>query len=93
LKALSGRELARLVERRGWRLLRVSGRHRIDGNIGSAVRRDSRSRQPHSQDRPAASPGEAGDISELLVGDDENVDPLPPKRSLDFAQEQEGVAS
>jgi predicted RNA binding protein YcfA (HicA-like mRNA interferase family) len=38
MKALSGREFARLVERRGWRLLRVSGSHHIYGKAGSAVR-------------------------------------------------------
>jgi predicted RNA binding protein YcfA (HicA-like mRNA interferase family) len=35
---LSGRELARLVERRGWRLLRVAGSHHIYGKAGSVVR-------------------------------------------------------
>jgi len=35
---LSGRELARLLELRGWRLLRISGRHHIYGRDGSAVR-------------------------------------------------------
>jgi predicted RNA binding protein YcfA (HicA-like mRNA interferase family) len=29
MKAVSGRELARIVERRGWTLLRVSGSHYI----------------------------------------------------------------
>jgi predicted RNA binding protein YcfA (HicA-like mRNA interferase family) len=29
VKAVSGRELARIVERRGWRLLRVAGSHHI----------------------------------------------------------------
>ena len=38
MKALSGRELARLVERRGWRMLRVSGSHHIYGKAGSVVR-------------------------------------------------------
>jgi len=36
MKALSG--LARLVERRGWRLLRVNGSHNIYGKYGSVVR-------------------------------------------------------
>jgi predicted RNA binding protein YcfA (HicA-like mRNA interferase family) len=31
MKALSGRELARIVERRGWRLLRVNGSHHVTG--------------------------------------------------------------
>ncbi len=38
MKALSGREFARLVERRGWRLLRISGSHHIYGKTGSVVR-------------------------------------------------------
>jgi predicted RNA binding protein YcfA (HicA-like mRNA interferase family) len=29
MKSLSGRDFARLVERRGWRLLRINGSHRI----------------------------------------------------------------
>ena len=38
MKSLSGREFARLVERRGWRLLRVNGSHHIYGKPGSVVR-------------------------------------------------------
>src|SRR6266481_529632 len=38
MKALSGREFARLVERRGWRLLRINGSHHIYGKSGSVVR-------------------------------------------------------
>ena len=38
MKAISGRALARLVERRGWRLLRISGSHHIYGKPGSVVR-------------------------------------------------------
>ena len=38
MKALSGRALARLVEQRGWRLLRVNGSHHIYGKPGSVVR-------------------------------------------------------
>ena len=38
MKALSGREFARLIERRGWQLLRVSGSHHIYGRVGSVVR-------------------------------------------------------
>jgi predicted RNA binding protein YcfA (HicA-like mRNA interferase family) len=38
VKAVSGRELARLVEARGWRLLRVNGSHHIYGKPGSVVR-------------------------------------------------------
>lgn len=38
MKALSGRELARLVERRGWQLLRINGSHHIYGRAGSTVR-------------------------------------------------------
>lgn len=38
MKAASGRELALLVERRGWQLLRVHGSHHIYGKPGSIVR-------------------------------------------------------
>jgi predicted RNA binding protein YcfA (HicA-like mRNA interferase family) len=38
MKALTGRELCRLLERRGWSLLRVQGSHHIYGRPGSRVR-------------------------------------------------------
>ena len=38
MKALSGREFARLVERSGWKLLRINGSHHIYGRPGSVVR-------------------------------------------------------
>ena len=38
MKARSGRELARLVERNGWKLLRNNGSHHIYGRPGSVVR-------------------------------------------------------
>jgi predicted RNA binding protein YcfA (HicA-like mRNA interferase family) len=38
MKSVSGRELARLVERRGWQLLRINGSHHIYGKPGSVVR-------------------------------------------------------
>ena len=38
MKAMSGREFARLVERSGWKLLRVNGSHHIYGRPGSVVR-------------------------------------------------------
>ena len=38
MTALSGRAFARLVERRGWQLLRISGSHHIYGKPGSVVR-------------------------------------------------------
>jgi predicted RNA binding protein YcfA (HicA-like mRNA interferase family) len=38
MKSLSGRDFARLVERRGWQLLRVNGSHHIYGKPGSIVR-------------------------------------------------------
>ena len=38
MRLMSGRELARLLERRGWRLLRVAGSHHIYGKQGSIVR-------------------------------------------------------
>lgn len=38
MKPLSGRDFARLAERQGWRLLRVSGSHHVYGKDGSVVR-------------------------------------------------------
>jgi predicted RNA binding protein YcfA (HicA-like mRNA interferase family) len=38
MKSQSGRDLARLIERRGWRLLRVSGSHHVYGKAGTTVR-------------------------------------------------------
>jgi predicted RNA binding protein YcfA (HicA-like mRNA interferase family) len=38
VKSVSGREFARIVERHGWSLLRVSGSHHIYGKQGSTVR-------------------------------------------------------
>jgi predicted RNA binding protein YcfA (HicA-like mRNA interferase family) len=38
MKSLSGRDFARLVERRDWTLLRVKGSHHIYGKPGSIVR-------------------------------------------------------
>ena len=38
MKAISGRELARLLEHNGWILLRVKGSHHIYAKSGSRVR-------------------------------------------------------
>jgi predicted RNA binding protein YcfA (HicA-like mRNA interferase family) len=38
MKQVSGKDLARLVERHGWVLLRVTGSHHIYGKTGSVVR-------------------------------------------------------
>jgi predicted RNA binding protein YcfA (HicA-like mRNA interferase family) len=38
MKSVSGRDFARIVERRGWTLLRVNGSHHIDGKSGSVIR-------------------------------------------------------
>ncbi|MCA9773472.1 MAG: type II toxin-antitoxin system HicA family toxin [Myxococcales bacterium] len=38
MKAISGRDFAKLVERHGWRRLRVHGSHHIYGESGSVVR-------------------------------------------------------
>jgi predicted RNA binding protein YcfA (HicA-like mRNA interferase family) len=35
---LSGKELAKAVERKGWELLRVNGSHHVYGKRGSVVR-------------------------------------------------------
>jgi predicted RNA binding protein YcfA (HicA-like mRNA interferase family) len=39
MNSVSGRDFARIVERRGWVLLRISGSHHIYGKSGSTVRR------------------------------------------------------
>lgn len=38
MKFVSGKDLARAVERKGWELLRVHGSHHIYGKPGSIVR-------------------------------------------------------
>ena len=38
MKQVTGKDLARVVERHGWGLLRVNGSHHIYGKRGSAVR-------------------------------------------------------
>jgi predicted RNA binding protein YcfA (HicA-like mRNA interferase family) len=38
MKVVSGRDFARLVERRGWQLLRINGSHHIYGRPASVVR-------------------------------------------------------
>ena len=38
MKALSGKDLARLVESHGWQLLRVHGSHHVYGKPSSIVR-------------------------------------------------------
>ena len=38
MKSISGRDFARMVERRGWTLLRINGSHHIYGKTGSTVR-------------------------------------------------------
>jgi predicted RNA binding protein YcfA (HicA-like mRNA interferase family) len=38
MRAFSGREFARLVERHGWKLSRINGSHHIYGKSGSNVR-------------------------------------------------------
>jgi predicted RNA binding protein YcfA (HicA-like mRNA interferase family) len=38
MKSVSGKEFAKLLERRGWSLLRVQGSHHIYGRDGSDVR-------------------------------------------------------
>ena len=38
MKSLSGKELSKLLEQRGWHLLRIHGSHHIHGKPGSIVR-------------------------------------------------------
>jgi predicted RNA binding protein YcfA (HicA-like mRNA interferase family) len=38
MKAVSGKELTRVLERHGWVLLRIHGSHHIYGKAGSIVR-------------------------------------------------------
>lgn len=38
MKQISGKELARAIERHGWVLMRVAGSHHIYGKTGSIVR-------------------------------------------------------
>ncbi|HKH47250.1 MAG TPA: type II toxin-antitoxin system HicA family toxin [Thermoanaerobaculia bacterium] len=38
MKSVTGRELAKALERKGWSLLRIHGSHHIYGKAGSNVR-------------------------------------------------------
>jgi len=38
MKAISGKELIRVLEKNGWSLLRVTGSHHVYGKAGSIVR-------------------------------------------------------
>jgi predicted RNA binding protein YcfA (HicA-like mRNA interferase family) len=38
MKAISGKEFAKILERYGWQLLRVQGSHHIYGKTGSIIR-------------------------------------------------------
>ena len=38
MKSISGKELAKVLERHGWSLLRIQGSHHIYGKLGSNVR-------------------------------------------------------
>jgi predicted RNA binding protein YcfA (HicA-like mRNA interferase family) len=38
MKSLSGKEFARILEKRGWELLRVKGSHHVYGRPGSEIR-------------------------------------------------------
>ena len=38
MRSISGKEFAKIIERHGWILLRVSGSHHIYGKHGSIVR-------------------------------------------------------
>ncbi len=38
MKAISGKDFARIVERHGWTLLRVNGSHHIYGKLGVVAR-------------------------------------------------------
>ena len=38
MKAISGKDLIRILERHDWRLLRINGSHHIYGKLGSVVR-------------------------------------------------------
>lgn len=38
MKAISGKELARLLEQRGWQCIRIRGSHHVYGKSGSNVR-------------------------------------------------------
>jgi predicted RNA binding protein YcfA (HicA-like mRNA interferase family) len=38
MKSVSGRDFARVLERDGWNLLRISGSHHVYGKSGSVVR-------------------------------------------------------
>jgi len=47
MRTIAGREFARMIERRGWQLLRISGSHHIYGKPGSVVRVEQTASGPH----------------------------------------------
>jgi hypothetical protein len=67
MKTLSGRELARLVKRRGWTLLRINGSHHIYGKPGTVVRL---SRQPAAENRLIAASSQGRANSRIRSGID-----------------------
>ncbi len=38
MKSVSGRDFTKVIEQRGWQLLRINGSHHIYGKAGSIVR-------------------------------------------------------
>ncbi len=38
MRSVTGKELIKVLERQGWRLLRIQGSHHIYGKAGTAVR-------------------------------------------------------
>lgn len=38
MKSVSGRDFIKVIERRGWQLLRINGSHHIYGKAGSILR-------------------------------------------------------
>lgn len=59
MTSVSGRAFARMIERRGWTLLRVSGSHHIYGKPGSAVRMSIPIHGNSALNGPAPAPDEA----------------------------------
>jgi hypothetical protein len=58
MKAISGKELARLVEKSGWVLARVNGSHHIYCKAGSSPVINTYSRQSTFKDRTAEAPSQ-----------------------------------
>jgi len=64
MKAVSGKEFARVLERHGWSSLRVVGSHHVYGKAGNPARiAGAHPWQRATEDRLAETPAQQGEIN------------------------------